>query len=207
MAFTRIPKLLRSAYPKAVWTLPSETEIYLTFDDGPCPGVTDNVLDILSETKFKATFFCIGEHVVKHPELYQRIIDEGHQVGNHSMTHQSGWSMNTKAFVKDVELCSQQVESTLFRPPYGRLTPGQYRRLSTKFDLVMYSVNSRDYQQNKTADQCLSDISSYLCPGEIILMHDNVKAGPKTIDFLPQLLARLTERGLAARALPSSFRT
>ena len=120
------PKFLRRLMPDLIWDIEDERNVFLTFDDGPTPGITEWILTTLDKYDAKATFFCLGKNVEAYPDLYQRIIDAGHRVGNHSYSHQKGWSMPTDRYVEDVDFAADFIQSDLFRPPYARITPAQH---------------------------------------------------------------------------------
>ena len=139
----RPPTYFRFLYPGAVWNKPTNEKIlYLTFDDGPTPEVTSSVLDLLSSHQAKATFFCIGENVEKHPALYNRIKAEGHSIGNHTHTHPNSWKVNSDFYLNDVEEARKVINSNLFRPPYGKLTPRTIFSLRNKYQIIMWDVIS-----------------------------------------------------------------
>ena len=147
------PEALQKFYSKLHWKVETdEPNIYLTFDDGPTPGITERVLDLLKAHNAKATFFCIGKNVLNNRSLFDRIIAEGHQVGNHTNSHLNGWKTKTADYVENVMQCTEIFQSTLFRPPYGRIKKKQIKKLSEKFKIVMWSVLSMDFDSNKTEE-------------------------------------------------------
>lgn len=94
-------RLIKWAFPKYTWDIPNNTNtIYLTFDDGPIPEITEWVLDVLKEHGIKATFFCIGDNIEKHPDIFHRVIWEDHAIGNHTFNHLKGWSTPKKTILK-----------------------------------------------------------------------------------------------------------
>lgn len=202
MYLIKTPKVVRKLFPTYLWNKSRKKPyVYLTFDDGPIPNVTPWVLDCLEEYGMKGTFFCVGDNVRKHMPIYERIIAEGHAVGNHSYSHKSGWSTEVDAYLDDVQLCSSFVESNLYRPPYGRLKPQQAEAIRQKYKIVMWDILSGDFDANISAEQCLNNITSHVKPGSIIVMHDNVKSFDKLKLVLPQLCEHLTENGLKSRQL------
>jgi peptidoglycan-N-acetylglucosamine deacetylase len=159
------------------WTIPNKNnEVYLTFDDGPVPDVTPWVLDVLCEYDIKATFFCVGENVKNNPEIYQRILAEGHAVGNHTMHHRSGWKESNDLYVQEIEEASKYINSNLFRPPYGEISPVQYGMIKDKYKVIMWDVLSKDYDQSLEPEDCLENVKSQVKSGSLIVMHDSVKA-------------------------------
>lgn len=167
---------------------------YLTFDDGPIPETTPYILDTLKKYGAKATFFCVGENVKKYPELYQRLLAEGHYAGNHTFNHLKGWKTPLKQYIDNVEECSRYVSSELFRPPYGKMTLRQYHALKTRFQLIYWDVLTPDYDTTTTAGDCLDIIKKKTRPGSIIVLHDNLKAKNKLPELLPGTLDFLSEK-------------
>lgn len=167
---------------------------YLTFDDGPIPETTPYILDTLKKYGAKATFFCVGENVKKYPELYQRLLAEGHYAGNHTFNHLKGWKTPLKQYIDNVEECSRYVSSELFRPPYGKMTFRQYHALKTRFQLIYWDVLTPDYDITTTARDCLDIIKKKTRPGSIIVLHDNLKAKNKLPELLPGTLDFLSEK-------------
>jgi peptidoglycan/xylan/chitin deacetylase (PgdA/CDA1 family) len=162
--------------------------IYLTFDDGPIPELTTWVLDILKEYNVKATFFCVGENISKHPALFSRIIQEGHQVGNHTYNHLKGWKTTEKVYMDNVEKCQELTRTKLFRPPYGRIKKSQYKALVKDFDMVFWDVLSHDYDQLISPEKCLENSIKYTRNGSIIVFHDNIKAQKNLKFALPHYI-------------------
>ena len=198
----RPPQLFRSLYPKAIWRMPvNEKVVYLTFDDGPTPVVTEDVLDLLEQYQAKATFFCIGKNVVEHPEIYQQIIAKEHAIGNHTQHHKNGFKTSTLGYVNDISACTDVVESNLFRPPYGRLTRGQYRAIKKHFKIIMWDVLSRDYNPNLSVDKCIKNVLDNVREGSIIVFHDSLKAHKNCIETLKAVLPELQKQGYQFRML------
>ncbi|MBL7846872.1 MAG: polysaccharide deacetylase family protein [Cyclobacteriaceae bacterium] len=186
---------------------PGEKNLYLTFDDGPVPGPTEFVLDELARAKAKSTFFCIGDNVRKHPEVYQRIIQEGHAVGNHTFNHLSGWKTPVDAYVDNVALCDREMKregkqpAKLFRPPYGRITRRQIGRLS-EYRIVMWDVLTNDYAKSLSREACLRGSLAATRPGSIIVFHDSLKAEKNMSYVLPRFLDHFGSQGFSFKALP-----
>ncbi|MBK7681539.1 MAG: polysaccharide deacetylase family protein [Bacteroidetes bacterium] len=194
----RPPTYLRFLYPGVVWNKPTNEKIlYLTFDDGPTPEVTSSVLDHLSLHNAKATFFCIGENVKKHPTLYNRIKTEGHAIGNHTNTHPNSWKVKYDFYLKDVEEARKVIDSNLFRPPYGKLTPRTLFALRKKFRIIMWDVISCDFDDKVSAEQVEQNVVDYATNGSIIVFHDSVKAAPRMLEVLPAILKHYTELGFS----------
>lgn len=184
-----------------IWDFSGQEKVlYLTFDDGPVAGVTDKTLSILDRFNAKATFFCVGENVRKHPEISKRIIREGHAVGNHTFHHLNGWETPTDAYMSDVKRCNELLDSKLFRPPYGRITRKQARILSKDYKIIMWSVLSGDFDPKVNPEQCKRNVLRSAKAGSIIVMHDGEKSGRTMLDALPQILEHFTQKGF--RLLP-----
>ncbi|MEQ8625326.1 MAG: polysaccharide deacetylase family protein [Vicingaceae bacterium] len=183
------PEALQKFYSKLHWKVETnEPNIYLTFDDGPTPGITEKVLDLLKTYNAKATFFCIGNNVAKNRTLFDRIIAEGHQVGNHTNSHLNGWKTKTADYIENVMQCTEIFQSNLFRPPYGRIKKKQIKKLQEQFKIVMWSVLSMDFDSNKTEDQCWEITAKQLKPGAIVTFHDSLKAEKRMLATLQKTL-------------------
>jgi peptidoglycan-N-acetylglucosamine deacetylase len=196
------PKILRLLYPSLIWEIPSaENQVYLTFDDGPTPVVTDWVLDCLKRHNQKATFFCIGSNVVDHPSTYAKISEAGHTLGNHTMNHKNGFRTSTKTYLNEVQECSQHVDSQLFRPPYGRIKRSQINGLSQEYKIIEWSVISRDYYVNLNRRRSLAALKKSTKSGAIVVFHDSDKAFDNIKEILPQYLDYLDEKGFKSISL------
>jgi len=193
----KVPNIVKRYYSELIWKIDTnEPELYLTFDDGPTPGITEWVLDLLSAHNAKATFFCIGKNVVKHPEIYQRIIDEGHSVGNHTYEHKKGWITGNFGYLRSVARCGKYVKSDLFRPPYGRIKKSQIKSLKEKFRIIMWDVLSEDYKDTISAETCLNKVLSQSQNGSIIVFHDSHKATRRVKEVLPLILDHFEQKGV-----------
>ncbi len=182
----RPPKILRRLYKKSVWRInPASPTLYLTFDDGPIPELTPWVLDTLKHYNISATFFCVGENLLKYPEIAQRITNEGHLIGNHTFNHLKGWKSKNDAYLNNIEKCNSLSESKLFRPPYGRLKISQYKKLKDNYKIVFWDVLTHDYDKNISKEKCLKNSIKYTRNGSIIVFHDNKKAELKLKYALP----------------------
>lgn len=177
MLLSHPPQFLKRIYSSLTWEIPNDnSEVFLTFDDGPTPEVTEKVLDLLLKYKAKATFFCLGKNVMLYPKLYERILKEGHRVGNHSNYHLNGWKSNNSLYVKDVLAAGQIISSDLFRPPYGKINSRQIKRLRKRYKIIMWTILSRDYDKKISQEKCLEIATTNLKSGSIIVFHDSVKA-------------------------------
>mgnify|MGYP000253532389 CR=1 FL=1 len=196
MFLAKSPAIIKKYYPNLVWDIPNtEKKIYLTFDDGPIPVITEWVLDLLLSHKIKATFFCIGENVAKYPTIYKRILSEGHAVGNHTLNHLDGWKTSRSSYIKNVIECQQLVESTLFRPPYGRVKKSQLKKLSLRYKTIMWDVLSGDFDQKTTPEKCSENVINNTVSGSIIVFHDSLKAERNLKYALPIAIEHLRAEG------------
>ena len=188
----KTPWWLKKIYNSCVWQIDTKQKnIYLSFDDGPHPIATTFVLDELKKHNAKATFFCIGKNVILYPEIYKRIIAEGHAVGNHTLNHLNGWKTKNDAYVKNILSAKKYIDSVLFRPPYGRITFKQLRSLSNlqqPFKVIMWSVLSGDFDNGISNIKCLNNVINNACSGSIVVFHDSEKALEKIRFTLPKIL-------------------
>ena len=202
MKFVRPPFFLKWIYPQATFRRPADTPtVYLTFDDGPIPEVTPWVLDTLAIYQAKATFFCVGENVTRHPAIFERLEGEGHAVGNHTYNHLKGWDTSETEYLQNVAACDQVVDSRLFRPPYLRATRRQLAHLKQAYEIVFFDVLSYDFDPQVSAEQCYRNVVDNVRNGSIIVFHDNQKAFNTLQDCLPKILAELTSRGYSLSSL------
>ena len=189
-------KWLRWIYPRATWRMNKhEHAVYLTFDDGPIPEATPFVLDVLKEHNIKATFFMVGDNVRKYPLIYERVKAEGHQIGNHTFNHISGFKHSIKTYSDNAEKANTYLHSHLFRPPHGWMRLTQYARLRKKYRIVMWDLVTRDYSKWMTAEDVLNNVKRYTRNGSIITFHDSLKSIEKLKTALPQAIIWLKEQG------------
>ena len=194
---------LRWLYPKAYWRMDRhEKAVYLTFDDGPIPEATPYILDTLREFGAKATFFMVGDNVRKYPELYKRILAEGHQVGNHTHNHIGGIRHTIKEYSYNVEKANAYIQSHYVRPPHGWMRLSQYAWLSRKYKIVMWDLVTRDYSKWLTAEDVVNNVKRYARNGSIITFHDSLKSIAKLRTALPESLQWLKDQGYAFRTFP-----
>lgn len=201
----KVPKIIKKIFYNQVWDLPnSENKIYLTFDDGPTPEITEWVLELLEKEKIKATFFCIGNNIEKYPEIFNKTIEIGHSIGNHTFNHLKGWKTTTNKYIDNVDLCSSIIQkstsynlkSTIFRPPYGKIKPQESKLLREKgFKIIMWDVLSKDYDLNVSKEDCLKNVVNNTKSGSIIVFHDSIKAAQNLKFALPKAIAVLKEKG------------
>lgn len=196
MLIEQTPDFIRKLIPGAVWRLPQkEKTVYLTFDDGPIPEVTPWVLDLLRKYNIKATFFCVGDNVRKHPEVFKMLVSAGHSVGNHTFNHLQGFKVKSDKYVENVELADTYIRSNLFRPPHGHLRIRQGTRLSKKFRFVMWDVITRDYNRKLSGEYVLNVVKRYVRNGSIIVFHDSIKAEKNMKYALPRAIEFLLSEG------------
>jgi peptidoglycan-N-acetylglucosamine deacetylase len=204
MYLARTPSFLKPLFRDLLWHMPSsERVVYLTFDDGPIPEVTPWVLDQLAEQGAKATFFCIGRNAAAQPGILARIVAEGHAVGNHTWDHRRGWGCADRTYFRTVLQADAVLGSTLFRPPYGRITRSQAATLRKRFQVVMWDVLSGDFDTGIDGARCVRNVLDHVRPGSIIVFHDSLKAEPRLRGSLPVVLASLRAEGYQMKALPS----
>ena len=207
-----MPRFIQRLYPERIWAFSrKKNTIYLTFDDGPIPEVTLWVLEELRRYNAKATFFCIGENIGKNPEIYQKLLAEGHSVGNHTFNHLNGWQTETSEYIENVEKAERQMNKysefrilnyELFRPPYGKITSKQSKILQQKsYKIVMWDILSYDYDTTITKEKCLQNVLKNLNPGNIIVFHDSLKAEKNLRYVLPKVLAFISENKLKCQAI------
>lgn len=207
MYLVKTPWWLRALYPALTWRIkePGKT-VYLTFDDGPHETATPFVLDQLKQYHAKASFFCIGKNVAAHPDIYQRILDEGHSVGNHTYNHVNGWKVSDEVYINEVAKAATLIKSNLFRPPYGRIKRSQQKKLQTpnpKLQTIMWDVLSGDFDTNLSGEACLGYVLYHTRPGSIIVFHDSTKAWERMSYALPKVLEHFTKQGYEFRTLPN----
>ena len=205
--FIKTPWLDRKLFSEFTWKVETDQDdIYLSFDDGPHPEITPWVLDQLKQHNAKASFFCIGNNVEKYPDVYNRIIEEGHAVGNHTWSHMNGWKTNRTNYLNDIEKATKYIHSKLFRPPYGRIRPiqasGVAEAMQTKqAKVVMWDVLSGDFDKNYSASQCIDNVLSNYVRGSIVVFHDSEKAFANLKQVLPAVLDHLKNEGFNCKKL------
>lgn len=202
MYFFKTPSIIKRIFSKFVWNIPTNDKvIYLTFDDGPMPDITDWVLEVLGEYNAKATFFCVGENVKKYPEVYGKIIASGHKVGNHTYTHINGWKNTSADYVANVEKASEYIDSGLFRPPYGKIKSKQSAHLLKHYTIVMWDVLSGDFDKAMTYKKCLEELKKNTKAGSIVVFHDSIKSEHLLRQVLPTIIEHWTYEGYRFESL------
>lgn len=195
-------RIIKQIFSKFIWDIPNtENKVYLTFDDGPIPKITEWVLDQLKTHNAKATFFCIGDNIDKHPELFKKVIRDGHAIGNHTFNHLNGWKTATGAYIENTKRCDATIEkwainlkSKIFRPPYGKIKIAQSKEIQKLgYKIIMWDVLSADFDQNLSKEGCLENVLSNIESGSVIVFHDSIKAFKNLEYVLPRTLAYLQE--------------
>ncbi|MBN1791910.1 MAG: polysaccharide deacetylase family protein [Bacteroidales bacterium] len=202
MNFVRIPRLLKRTFPEITWEIQDTApSLYLTFDDGPTPGITTSVLEVLAKFRAKATFFCIGRNVERHPDIYRQILEAGHATGNHTYSHLKGWYTPNREYFEDISLAAQFIRSSLYRPAYGMITPSQLRHLKKLYRIVMWDIMSYDFALNTTPENCLRNAMRYAGPGSVVVFHDSLKASEKVLYALPRVLEHFSGKGFGFKSI------
>lgn len=198
----KTPWLLKKLMPSYTWHRAVQGKVlYLTFDDGPIPEVTPWVLQQLENYRAKATFFCVGENLVKHPDIAQQVLAQGHLLANHTFNHLKGWQTPLQTYLHNTAQCQLELErlqpasGKLFRPPYGRITGKQAKELRDTYELVMWDVLTNDYDQNLSPEKCLRQSIKSTQSGSIIVFHDSLKAQRNLMYALPRFLEHFTKLG------------
>ncbi len=203
MRLFQTPKWLQKSFRSITWKIPQDSKcIYLTFDDGPIPEVTPWVLKTLELYQAKATFFCVGENIEKYPEIKSLVQSKGHRLGNHTFHHLNGWKTTNETYFRDIHRCSEYLDSSLFRPPYGKLTPSQYNHLKTKYELVFWDLISYDFDKSLPPEKCLEILIKKTEAGSIVVFHDSLKSFENLLWVLPRYLEFFQKQGYQFLPLP-----
>lgn len=197
------PWLYRIFFTQGIFRLnPEQKVVYLTFDDGPIPEVTPWVMELLDHYSIKATFFCVGDNVRKHPEIYEEILRRGHRVGNHTFNHIQGWKSWTKSYLANVRKAAELIDSNLFRPPHGHVRLAQMWFLKRHYKIVMWDVVTRDYNPALTGENLLKIVQKRTRNGSIIVFHDSIKSFPRLQSGLPLAIEWLLAQGYRFEKVP-----
>jgi peptidoglycan/xylan/chitin deacetylase (PgdA/CDA1 family) len=194
-------RFIKKIFPKYIWDIPnSENKIYLSFDDGPTPEITEWVLKELKKYNAKATFFCIGHNIEKHPDIFTKVGNDGHAIGNHTFNHLNGWKTATEEYLENSRhwsmISGQSQTCNLFRPPYGKIKTLQSKKLrQLGYKIIMWDVLSADFDTSISKEKCLDNVIKYTKSGSIIVFHDSVKAFPNLEYTLRKALKYWTEKG------------
>jgi peptidoglycan/xylan/chitin deacetylase (PgdA/CDA1 family) len=208
----RTPFILPLLYSSLTWRMqPDKQTLYLTFDDGPVPGPTEFVVDTLKRAGIKATFFCIGDNIRKNPEIFRRVLDNGHAIGNHTFNHLDGWKTSTNEYEANVSTCANEIDAhagagyssrnALFRPPFGRISRNQIKRLIPDYRIIMWDVLSVDYNHRLPAEKCLKHTIAAARGGSIVVFHDSYKAEKNLTYALPRFVDHFMEKGFTFHAI------
>ena len=193
--FIKTPSVAKYLYPSVVWKKNTEQKkIWITFDDGPDKKVTPFLVNLLEKFNIKATFFIVGSQAKKHPELVKLIINNGHKIGNHSFSHLSGYSTKNKKYLQDVEQAKKHIDSDIFRPHYGKITPSQIKSLKTDFKIIMWDIMSWDFKENISSSKIFRNVMDNVESGSIILFHNNLKSYKNLKKSLELILEKLKEQ-------------
>jgi peptidoglycan-N-acetylglucosamine deacetylase len=203
--------IIKKYFSNYIWDLPNKKNtIYLTFDDGPTSEVTEWVVQLLKEEKIKATFFCIGKNIVTQPEIFKKILSEGHHIGNHTHNHLNGWKNDIESYVENCNLCESTIAATsnlkpkLFRPPYGRIKKEQAKKIKELgYKIIMWDVLSADFDTAISPQKCLDNVISNTKSGSIIVFHDSQKAALNLKFALPKAIKHLKQKGFVFETIPS----
>lgn len=204
-------RFVKTIFPNYIWDIPNnEKKIYLTFDDGPIPEITEWTLAQLKKHNAKATFFCIGDNIQKHPEIFKKVIENGHAIGNHTFNHLKGWETSLEDYIENTKKCSETMVNCqlntehcqLFRPPYGKIKPSQAKTLrKLGYKIIMWDIISMDFDQTISPEECLNNVLKNIESGSIIVFHDSVKAWENLEYVLPKTLAFLNENGFVCEKI------
>lgn len=191
------PQIIRYLYPSAIWRMDKDKKaVYLTFDDGPIPRVTPWVLDVLDKYGIKATFFMVGDNIRKHPEEFRMVVERGHRIGNHTFNHIRGLCYNIGSYLENTDkACKMMMNTNLFRPPHGYMSPKQYAELKKRYKIIMWDLVTRDYNRKFTGEQILLKVKKYVRNGSIITFHDSLKSEENIRYALPKAIEWLLEQG------------
>lgn len=205
-------RLVKWIFSNYVWDIPDHGQkVFLTFDDGPTPEITEWTLEQLKKYNAKATFFCIGNNIEKHPNIFEKVIHDGHAIGNHTFNHLKGWKTPVKEYLQNIELCQSKITNhksqitNLFRPPYGKIKPSQSKILrSLGYKIIMWDIISYDFDANTSKEKCLDNVLKNVRPGSIIVFHDSVKAERNLKYALPKTLEFLKEKGFVCAGIATN---
>ena len=197
--FVKIPKFIQILFPSIIWRQKNyENNIWLTFDDGPTPKVTPFILNTLKEENVKATFFLVGEQIERQPDLYSQIISDGHVIANHSYSHINSWKSNTLDYLNDIEKCQKLMpKNKLFRPPYGKISALQIRRLKKKYKIILWDVLSWDFSLSIAPSKVKRNVMKNTKQGSIIVFHNNQKSFQNLTSILKETIQELKQKGFS----------
>ena len=190
------PQWVRLLYPQATWRMDKKVKaVYLTFDDGPIPGITPWVLDLLDKYQIKATFFMVGDNIRKHPKEFKMVVERGHRLGNHTFNHIRGSEYLSENYLENTDKANEFLHTDLFRPPHGHMRWQQYQILKKKYRIIMWDLVTRDYSNRLNGPQVLAKVKKYVRNGSIITFHDSIKSENNIKYALPRAIEWLKEQG------------
>lgn len=202
MTWVKPPKVASVIFKDVVWQRETDSNnIYLTFDDGPTPDITEWVIDQLNEYNAKATFFCVGHNIEKYPDIFRKLVENGHSIGNHTYNHLKGWKTKNEEYFNNIEKSESLYHTKLFRPPYGKIKPSQIKYLKDKYKIIMWNILSGDYNPRLSVQQCIDNVIYNLEPGSIIVFHDSEKSASKLKEILPVVLKNISQNGYLYKSL------
>jgi peptidoglycan/xylan/chitin deacetylase (PgdA/CDA1 family) len=209
MKWIKSHRLLKKIFSNYIWEIPNkEKKVYLTFDDGPTPEITLWTLDQLKSYNAKATFFCIGDNVRKYPEIFKKVISEGHSIGNHTFNHLNGWKTSRHEYLENTKKCQSEIcnlkseNCKLFRPPYGKIKPSQSKKLrKLGYQIIMWDIISYDFDATITPEKCIENVLKNIRTGSIIVFHDSKKAFKNLEYTLPRTLEYLKEKEFVCESI------
>ena len=203
MFFAKTPKVIQRLFSSLIWKIKSDKkEVFITFDDGPTPEITQWILNLLNSLDIKSTFFCIGEKAKRHPNIISEILKKGHSIGNHTFSHKNGWFLTLDSYVKEIEKCSNFVNKTnLFRPPYGKIYPWQIKKITQNYKIIMWDILSFDFKKNQTSEKFQNNVLDNIERGSIIVFHDNKLSEKILKDNLEDVLRKIRKKGFSFSTL------
>jgi len=202
MFIEKPPRFIRSFFRKATWEMNNTQDIFITFDDGPVPDITEWTVKTMNEFEAKGTFFCVGDNARKYPHLIDYVKYNGHSIGNHTYNHINGWRTSVTDYYNNVMLADEILHSRLFRPPYGRITKPQMLQLAD-FEIIMWDVLSVDYDSKLSGKKCINNVLKNVQGGSIVVFHDSLKASKNLFYALPKVLESLKNKGYTLSAIPN----
>lgn len=205
MYLIKTPGFVKEFFPQLTWEMPADYRtIYLTFDDGPHPDITPQVLAILKKYDANGTFFCVGENIEKHPGTFQLLQESQQGIGSHTYHHLNGWATDNIQYFNDIKRAASLAGSTLFRPPYGRIKPSQVSFIQRHYQIIMWSVLSGDFDKTISGKKCFENVCKHTGDGSIIVFHDSAKAKDRLLYTLPRTLDHFSNLGYRFEVLPQS---
>ena len=197
-----IPKWIQDLFPSILFRIEDSEYVYLTFDDGPDPDATPQILDFLDAKGWKATFFLLGSNAIAHPELLERIQKEGHLIANHGYDHIDGWKVRSKEFWQNAQKGVEILGTQLFRPPYGHISIAAYRKRPKDMTIVLWDVLSWDFDLKVNRKERRKILESHTRAGSILVFHDTKKCLTAALESLQDLDEILAKKNLKIRRMP-----